>query len=134
MGISTLQLMKNATSATVVGGTAADYKIDGVEIKNGVHLVDVSEPDFTIRPSVTLSTRPPSRLPDGSFTKDKRKMSVVVPKDLDGAGNIVYNLGRIEIEAHPKTTPAEILNIYMLLVQMCFDADLSDYRDFGATT
>jgi hypothetical protein len=131
MSISALSLMKNATSGTVTGGTAMALSSDGEEVKNGVHVADMSESDFTIRTNMTLRTRNPVKQPDGSYSKGKRWMTIVVPKSLDD-GSIVFNLVRQEMEIHPKTTTAEIANIELLASQMWTDSDLSDFRRNGS--
>jgi hypothetical protein len=131
MSISALSLMKNATSGTVTGGTAMALSSDGEEVKNGVHVADMSESDFTIRTNMTLRTRNPVKQPDGSYSKGKRWITIVVPKTLDD-GTIVFNLIRQEMEIHPKTTTAEIANIELLASQVWTDSDLSDFRRNGS--
>lgn len=131
MSISALSLMKNSTGATITGGTAMALSSDGVDIKNGVHVADMSEEDFTLRTNVTLKTRNPVKQPDGSYSKGKRWMTVVVPSQL-ADGSIVFDLIRIEIEAHPKTTGANLTNLHMLGAQLLTDSDLASFRSNGS--
>ena len=131
MSISTLSLQKNATGGTTTGGTAMALSSDGQEVKGGVHVADMAETDFTIRTNATLRTRNPVKQPDGSYSKAKRFATIVVPKALDD-GSIAFNLVRIEIEAHPKTTVAELTNLHMLGAQIFTDADLTTFLVNGS--
>jgi hypothetical protein len=133
MSILDLNLQKDATSGTTVGGTATALSSDGVDVKNGVHIADMTETDFTVRTNIMFRNRNPSRLSDGSYTKGKRFITVVVPKDLgDDAGGVVFNLIRIEVEAHPKTTVAELTSLHMLGAQMFTDSDVTDFLVNGS--
>lgn len=131
MGISTLSLQKNATSGTTVGGTAMALSSDGVEVKNGAHVADMAEADFTLRTNITLRTRNPVKLPDGTYSKAKRFVTIVVPKALPDE-SVVFNLVRIEIEAHPKSTDAELTNLHMLGAQVFTDSDLTSFLKTGS--
>lgn len=131
MGINTLSLMKHATGGTTTGGTAMALSSDGQEVKNGVHVADMSETNFIVRTNVTLKTRNPQRLSDGSYSKAKRYGTLVVPKILV-SGEVSFNLIRIEIEAHPETTDAELTNLHMLGAQFFTDSDLTAFLKTGS--
>lgn len=131
MSISSLSLQKDATGMTVTAGTPLTLSSDGVEVKNGVHVADMNEADFTIRTNITFRTRNPQFLSDGSYTKAKRFATIVVPKNL-GVDGIVFNVVRIEVEAHPKTTLAELTNLHLLGAQILTDADLASFRNNGS--
>jgi hypothetical protein len=131
MSIATLSLQKNATGATITGGTAMSLSRDGVEVKNGVHVADMSEGNFIIRPNATFRTRVPVKQSDGTYSKEKRFCTIVVPKVL-ADGTVVYNLRRLEDETHPETTAAERLNLDMLAAQYYTDPDLADFRGYGS--
>jgi hypothetical protein len=131
MTITALNLQQDATGGTTTGGSSIPLSSDGVAVKNGVHVADMTEADFTLRTNMSLRTRNPVRNVDGSYTKAKRYITIVVPKDL-GDDGVVFNLVRIEIEAHPKTTEAELTNLHMLGAQMFTDSDLADFRMYGS--
>jgi len=131
MTIASLSLQKNATSGTTVGGTAMALSSDGQEVKGGVHVADMAEADFTIRTNATFRTRNPVKQPDGSYSKGKRFVTIVVPKTLDDL-SVVFNLVRIEVEAHPKTSVAELTNLHMLGAQIFTDADLTSFLVNGS--
>jgi hypothetical protein len=126
MPITGLELQQDATGGTTTGGTSMALSSDGVEVKNGVHVADMSEADFTIRSNMSFRTRNPQRLADGTYSKGKRYVTIVVPKDL-GDDGIVFNLVRIEVEVHPKATVAEQTNLHMLGAQVFTDADIQDF-------
>lgn len=131
MSINGLSLQQDATSATIVGGIAMPLSGDGVDVKNGLHVADMAQADFTIRTNATFRTRNPVRQADGSYSKGKRFMTLVVPKDL-GDDGIVFNLIRVEIEVHPKTTVAEMLNLHLLGTQLLSDTELTAFLNTGS--
>ena len=131
MTIQSLTLQKNATGGTTTGGTSISLSSDGVEVKNGIHVADMSELDFTVRTNATFKTKNPVKLPDGTYTKGKRYATIVVPKALADE-TIVFNLVRIEVEAHPKTTEAELTNLHMLGAQVFTDADTQNFLKYGS--
>jgi hypothetical protein len=130
MGISTLSLMKNATGGTTTGGTAMALTSDGVDVKNGVHVADAAESNFLVRTNLTLKTRNPARQADGSYSKAKRNVTIVVPKAL-ASGEVCFNLVRIEVETHPETVAAELTNLHMLGAQVFTDSDLASFLQSG---
>lgn len=132
MPINGLSLQKNATGATIVGGAAMSLSGDGVDVKNGIHVADMAETDFTIRTNATFRTRNPVKQADGTYSKGKRFMTLVVPKDLGADLGVQFNLIRIEIEVHPKTTVAEMLNLHMLGAQLFADAELQAFLNTGS--
>lgn len=131
MPILGLSLQQDATGGTTTGGTAMALSSDGQEVKNGIHVADMGESDFTVRTNMTLRTRNPQKQADGTYSKGKRWVTIVVPKDL-GDDGIVFNLIRIEMEVHPKTLASELLNLEMLGAQVFTDSDLADFRANGS--
>lgn len=130
MPINGLSIQKDATGGTTTGGTAMTLSSDGVEVKNGIHVADMDESNFLIRTNATFRTRNPQKQPDGSYSKAKRWITIVVPKEL-ASGEISFNLVRIEVEAHPETTDAELTNLHMLGAQMFTDSDISSFLNNG---
>lgn len=131
MGFQALSLMKNATGATITGGTAMALSSDGQEVKNGVHVADMGDDNFITRANVTFKTRNPARQSDGSYSKAKRFVTVVVPKQLT-SGDIAFNLVRIEMEVHPETSASEQTNLQMLGAQVFTDSDLTAFLRNGS--
>jgi hypothetical protein len=130
MPITGLSLMQDATGGTTTGGSAITLSSDGTDVKNGVHVADMGETNFLVRTNITLRTRNPVKQADGSYSKAKRYVTVVVPKQLADL-SIAFNLVRIEVEAHPETTVAELTNLHMLGAQIFTDADLTSFLQTG---
>lgn len=97
-----LTIALGATVSTT-GGTSKVYTPDGMEVKNGIHLIDASVADFRIRPSITARYTAPKLLSDGSYTKGKLSLAESVPMLLE-SGKTVFNVVRSEIEIHPEAT------------------------------
>lgn len=132
MSITALSLQQDATSQTCVGGSPMALSSDGVEVKNGIHVGDMST-GFLTRTNITLRTRNPVKLSDGTYTKAKRFITIVVPDDLGvDEGGIVFNLIRIEVEMHPKSAVAKQTNLQMLGSQALSDTDLDDFLFNGS--
>jgi hypothetical protein len=131
MSILALSLQKNATSGTTVGGTAMALSSDGQTVKNGIHVADMSELNFLIRSNMTLRTRNPVLQSDGSYSKAKRFMTIVVPKII-ASGAVKFPLIRIEIEMEPEMTLAEQTNLLLLGAQCFTDADLQSFLSYGS--
>lgn len=131
MSIDSLDLMKDATSGSITGGTALAFTDVGIDIPSGENRQSTTEENFLLNPSFTAKNRVHSKQPDGTYSKAKRTVSVVVPKEL-ADGSIAYNLIRIEAEVHPETTAAETTNIWCLGEQVCSNASLADFRATGS--
>jgi hypothetical protein len=131
MTISALSLQKDATGGTTTGGTAMALSSDGQEVKNGIHVADMAETNFLVRTNATLKTRNPQKQSDGSYSKAKRYATIVVPKQI-ASGEISFNLVRIEVEAHPESTDAELTNLHMLGAQIFTDSDLTAFLKTGS--
>lgn len=129
MGIQTMTLLSGATiSAT--GGTSVNFVPDGVVIPSGVHVADSGNPDFKTRKNVTFRTRNPA-LVNGMYTKAKRSVTYVAPM-VTTAGEIVFNLVRIEVEHHPDLAAADLLELQKAGSQLLFDADLTTFWSIGS--
>lgn len=131
MSITNLSLQKNATGGTTTGGTAMALASDGVSVKNGIHVADMNEVNFLIRTNLTLKTRNPAKQADGTYSKAKRFATIVVPKVI-ASGEVVFNLVRVETEAHPEMTDAELTNLFMLGAQLLTDSDLTAFFKTGS--
>ena len=70
MSINGITFMNNATGISVTGGTAASFEDDGLEVKNGIHVVDQSVATKTERPHATFKSKGFALQPDGSYSKE----------------------------------------------------------------
>ena len=130
MGLQNASILAGAT-ITVTGGTAQNFVPDGVEVKNGVHLVDSTVTDFRTRPSLTAKTNQPTTLPDGSFSKDKRVITYAEPF-IDSKGVVQYDYIQIVRRVHPESTAAKASGLLVKGAQLCNDADFTNFWALGS--
>lgn len=131
MPIHGMTLLSGATNSAA-GGTSKTFSVDGLQVKSGVHVADLSVTDFRLRPGITFKSRMPSKRVDGTYQKGKFAAALVIPKLLADGKTVEYPLGRIELEPHAESTEAEILAILCYLAQMCFDADTVSFFKTGS--
>jgi len=131
MGVQNATLAVGATSLSVTGGTSKTFTPIGDNVPNGVRTVDTTATDFRTRPSVTCRNKPEKLQADGSYSKFIRKVEICKPKIL-ASGVVVKQWGRIEIEAHPESTVAEIDDLALLAAQAASDADYSGFIRYGS--
>jgi hypothetical protein len=132
MALKNMSILAGATlSAT--GGTAKVFADDGVSVANGVHLVVPATADYRVRESATVKFRPPVLLPDGTYTRDKKSLSLTIPQLLAN-GKIVNNVFRLERELHPELSAANATEFNKLVAQMLFDTDTDGFWNTGSLT
>lgn len=130
--INGVTLKKGATGITVTAGTDAIYVSDGLDVKNGIHIVDSSATSFITRPHMTFKNRPAALQFDGSWSKGRRDMNVTTPIVL-ASGKTSFPVYRGTFELHPEMTDAQLLELKLLAVQAIMDLELADFYKFGAT-
>lgn len=131
MAINGITLMKGATGITVTAGTSAVYTDDGLEVKNGIHVVDSTATNFITRPHATFKNKPAALQPDGSWSKGRRDFNITTPIVL-ASGATSFPVFRGTMELHPEMTAAQILELKMLACQIIMDAELAEYFSYGS--
>lgn len=131
MSLQNCTVMSGATGLTVVGGSAETFTPDGLTVASGIHIADAAQPDFRIRKNMTAKNRPPVLNSDGTYTKDKKSITIVAPKLL-ASGKTQFNLIRIEREIHPESTAAEAKELNMLGGQALSDTDFDAFWTAGS--
>ena len=131
MGLNNSVIKAGATSLGVTGGTDVTFKVNGVTVPNGIQLHNEGQADFRIRENLTAKNRSPVAQKDGTYTKGKKQLTLVMPKLL-ASGVVQYNLIRIETEIHPETTAAEALDIKLRGAQLLSDSDYDGFWAFGS--
>lgn len=130
MGLKNLSILTGATlSAT--GGTAKVFADDGVTIQNGVHTMVPATADYRVRESATYKFRPPQLLVDGTYTRDKKGVSLNIPYIL-ASGKVVNNVIRIEREVHPEWAAANAVDLNKMAAQLLFDSDTDSFWSAGS--
>lgn len=129
--------MSNLTSLTLVDGTCEVTMTgtpitlvkDGVQISSGAHYIVSSDADYATRRQVTVKTRPAVVDKSGAYTKDKKSVSIVSPFLDESTGKISYTTVRIELEAHPGVSSANLLYLRNIGIQILDGA--TDLWNFG---
>lgn len=128
--INGLSLLKGATSISIVGGTAAVHSIDGLNVSNGVHVVDTTVADLTLIPHATFKSKPHALQANGSFSKGKRDINYTLPTTLAN-GDRSYQVFRGAFELHPELTTAQILEMRLMACQLIMDGELDSFYRYG---
>lgn len=131
MSINGITFKKGATGITVSDGTDTVWTDDGLDVKNGIHIVDSSSTDFITRPHGTFKNRPAQLQPDGTWSKGKRDFNITMPIVL-ASGATSFPVFRGAMEFHPEMTAAQILELRMLACQAIMDAELDAYFTYGS--
>lgn len=132
MPLANATILSGATLAAT-GGTAKTYSTAGEFIPNGRKMVDLSEKDARVRPSITCVNKPATlNSQTGQYSKGKRVFKLVKPKVL-ASGKIIFPLFEARIEDHPEMTQAEVDALLTEGAQMCFDADFLPFVRSGST-
>lgn len=129
--INGITLLKGATGITVTAGTSAVYTDDGLEVKNGIHVVDSTASSFITRPHATFKNRGAQLLPDGTYSKGRRDFNITTPIVL-ASGAVSFPVFRGTMELHPEMSAAQILELKMLACQCIMDSELVDYFSYGS--
>lgn len=131
MGLKNMSLLASGTVSTT-GGTAQVFAEDGVTIANGVHLIVPADADYRTRRQCTVKYRAPSLdTKTGSYTKDKKSMTYVIPEVL-ATGAVVFHTLRIEREVHPNISAAAAAEMNKIGAQLLTDSDTDAFWATGA--
>jgi hypothetical protein len=125
-----ITLLDGGTSSTT-GGSAQVMSESGKKLNQGKVLVDTSVTDFFSRPELQLVSRMPTEQPDGTWSKKKTSVRYVVPFTTD-AGDIVYNLVRVETEVHPDAAASVEADLREKGAQIAIDSELDDFYATGS--
>lgn len=131
MSVKNLSIL-SGTTLSATGGTAMPFLPYGKVISNGVSVMNMAEPVYALRNTVTVSIKHPTMGADGNLTKFKKKCTYVRPHILAN-GTVVYPVARIEFEDHPEMTAAEITEFRLRVAQMLTDADMIAFWETGST-
>lgn len=130
MTLASYTPMKGATGISVTGGAAALHNEDAVQVNNGVHVYDTTEPNFVERAHATFKSRNPSKRSDGTFAKGWRSFNYTIPFT-NAAGTIEYLTFRGEMDIPAECLQADILELRLQAVQQIMDSDTDNYYNAG---
>lgn len=131
MPANNLTLKTAATSLTVVAGTDQVYTETGVQVPGGVNVSNAAQVDFRVRENITFKSREPKKASDGTWSKAKRSVTLLLPMLL-ASGDTVFNLVRMDMELHPETLAAEVLEARMLAGQILSTTSLANFFSSGS--
>lgn len=131
MGVQNATLAVGATSMSVTGGTTKTFSPTGDDVKGGIRIQDTSATDFRIKKTITLRNRSEALQAGGTYSKFIRKCEICVPKVL-ADGSVVKQWVRIEIEAHPESTAAEITDLSLLGGQAVTQSSFANFFLYGS--
>jgi hypothetical protein len=123
-----LTVLDGAT-VTPSGGTSQVFVKSGTEVSNGYEVVDSGDSDFLMRDRIVGKIKPYTKLPDGSYSKQKTSFAYTSPIEVNGV--IHYNVFRVEAEIHPATDAAEVTRLRSNGSQLCIDSELDDCYEYG---
>lgn len=131
MALSSAVVKTGASAMTPTGGSDKTFTPDGQTVPNGIHIADAAQADFRIRDNMSLKSKVPTLQGDGSYSKGKRSVTIVMPRLL-ASGMTVFNLVRLEVEVHPEMTAALELDLRMVAAQVLSDSDFSSFWTAGS--
>lgn len=120
----------NGGTTTTSGGTAQVFEVSGETITDGRVLVDVGEADFFARNKLNITSRSPSQQSDGTWSKSKRTVVLVIPFTR-ADGSTVYNTTRVEVSFDPETTSAELADLRERGAQLLKDSEFDTFYSVG---
>lgn len=128
--------LQNATildggTCSATGGTSKTFTPDGVPVTRGIHLIDASVTDFRIRPQMSVAVKQPTLNSDGSWSKGRKTLTLVIPKIL-ASGAQVFPLVRVEFEDHPEMSTTEQTRLLGIAAQALFDTDFANLWSVGS--
>lgn len=131
MSVESCTFKKGATAITPTGGTDQSFTETGSNVQNGINVADATVADFRVRPSIIFKNRQPVQAANGTWTKAKRSVSLTIPKVVS-TGETVFNLVRIDLEAHPESTTAEVNELRFLAAQILGSAESLNFFQAGS--
>lgn len=131
MSVENCTFKKGATAITPTGGTDQTFSETGSNVQSGINVADATVADFRVRPSITFKNRQPTQAANGTWTKAKRSVSFTIPKVVS-TGETVFNLVRIDLEAHPESTTAEVNELRYLAAQILGSVETLNFFQAGS--
>lgn len=130
MSLQNATLLDGAT-CSATGGTSKAYAIDGLPVNRGIHCIDTTEADFTIRPQFTAAVKQPVLGTNGVWGKGRKTLTLQIPKVLTD-GTQIFPLCRIEFEDHPNMSDTEKTRLLSLACQTLLDSDFTNFWKIGS--
>lgn len=133
MGIQNATILVGGTVATT-GGTSTAFTPNGVDVKGGVQLIDAANANAVTRAMITVRNVRAANLDPatGKYkTKWKRFANIIRPLVLS-SGAVTFPVVRIEVEAHPESTQAQVDQLCSEAAQLLTDSDFQAFWRTGS--
>lgn len=131
MSLVNLGLLEGASLAAT-GGTAISFTPANSNGPNQLVVANASEPDFRLRENAVFKASLPAKQPNGTWSKDRRTITLNVPV-FDATTNSYDQITvRIERVAPVFATPAATLAALNLGAQLAFDGDTTAFWAAGS--
>jgi hypothetical protein len=124
-------VLKEGATYTPTGGTSITFDDSGENVANGIVCVNQAENDFFAREKLVATSRLPSKNSDGTYSKQKVSVRIIVPETL-ADGTISYDLIRFETESSPFTAAGKIDTLRGLGMAVLNSTDLDNLFTVGS--
>lgn len=131
MPLNGLTIADGATSIAATGGTTKTFTPDGQSVFNGIHVADMSQADFRLRPHVSFKNRNPQRLASGAYGKGKRDTIYTEPWLNASTGEVLFVTIRTIVEFAPEIPAATVKNARFKAAQLQFVASTENFNAAG---
>lgn len=137
MSIQDITVQDGLTTAPVFNGTTRQFQPDGTAIVGGLHLIDVTNPEFYSRAQMTVKTRPTVlNAKTGQLSKEKRSVSIAmpyIPANSVAVGAVTFVTARFELEFHPEAKDMAT-NMKDTLISLLCNSDAEGFLSRGSLT
>lgn len=117
-----ITLLEGGTTTTA-GGTGKAYSRTSNPVNSGYEYADVAENDFFARQKLLITSRLPQRQTDGTYSKHKTSVKVVIPFIL-ASGELSMNTAEVKIECHPEAAATILAKLREYPTHLAKDSEL----------
>lgn len=122
--------LKTGCTIAVTGGDTITFGEDSQNVVNGIHLVDIGQPDFRDRYQVTVKCKPATLdVKTGKLSKQKHAFSIARPY-VNTDGSVEFQSLHVDISTVPGSTNIDELRL--LAAQFLMSSDTAAYFSLGA--
>lgn len=117
-----ITLLEGGTTSTA-GGTGRAFARTSQPVNGGYEYADVAETDFFARRKVLITSKMPTKMADGTYSRQRTTSKVVIPGTL-ASGEIVMNQAEVKIDVHPELAPTLLAVLREYCVHLAKDSEL----------
>lgn len=125
-------IVKSGATLAPTGGTDLTFAPDGQNVQNGVSIIVPGDPLYATRRRAAFKyVAPPLNPSTGTYKRDYKSISYTLPLVL-ADGRTVMNTIRAIREVHPELPASNCLDLNVVMAQMLFDSDTTNFWAYGA--